>query len=222
MKYRKIVQTEDGSSTLYIPELNEHYHSVHGAVQESKHIFIQAGIEHVNCSEIAILEAGFGTGLNAYLSLQNAEENQRHILYHSFEKYPLLPEEVELLQYENTEDDRSFPLFYRLHEAPWEEETAITPFFTLYKHQADFSEACFDATFDLVFFDAFAPDVQPHLWEEKVLEKFCRALKPGGIFVTYCVKGIVKQKLRHLGLTLERLPGPPGKREILRGKKEKD
>lgn len=218
MKQREIKLTEDGSFTIHIPELNEHYHSVHGAIQESRHIFIKTGIEYLNRPELTILEAGFGTGLNAYLSLINAKEQHRKITYHSFEKYPLSAEEVKALNYNTRLNDTS-TLFYKLHTTPWEQEVEITPYFTLHKHQADFSEVNFPPRFDLIFFDAFAPDVQPHLWEEEILGLFCKALKPGGIFVTYCVKGIVKQALRGLGLTLERLPGPPGKREILRGKK---
>jgi len=216
---RHIVTTEDGSHTLYVPELNEHYHSTHGAIQESLHIFIRAGIQHYGRQHIHILEAGFGTGLNAWLALINAKEQQRHITFHSFEKYPLAPREVALLNYATHADDEQATLFQALHHSPWEETIPITPYFSLHKHQADFSEVRFNARFDIVFFDAFSPDVQPRLWQEETLALFHQALKPGGIFVTYCVKGTVKQALRHLGFTLERLPGPPGKREILRATK---
>lgn len=217
MKHREIVFTEDGSHSLYVPELNEHYHSVHGAWQESSHIFIQNGIATCESDIPHILEAGFGTGLNAYLTLIHALENKKLIVYHTFEKYPLTATEISALNYPTLKDMGD--LFLRLHEAPWEQEVEICPGFRLHKHQADFSEVNFPPQFDLIFYDAFAPDVQPRLWSKEILSKFCKALAPQGIFVTYCVKGSVKQTLRDLGLTVKRLPGPPGKREMLRATK---
>lgn len=216
---RKIITTEDGSSTLYVPGLNEHYHSVHGAIQESRHIFIQAGIQHYGQKHIHILEAGFGTGLNAFLALLDARENEREIVFHSFEKYPLTAEEVEKLNYTTFFTPEEADLFRQLHSVPWEEDVPITPYFTIHKHEVDFSEVNFTEQFDIVFFDAFAPDVQPRLWTEDILVKFYKALKPQGILNTYCVKGIVKQALRNVGFQLKRLPGPPGKREMLRAGK---
>lgn len=216
---REIITTEDGSSTLYVPGLNEHYHSVHGAIQESRHIFIQAGIQYHGQNHIHILEAGFGTGLNAFLALQDARENEREIVFHSFEKYPLPAEEVGKLNYTTLFTTEEADLFRQLHAAPWEKDVAITPYFTLHKHESDFSEVDFTELFDIVFFDAFAPDVQPRLWGTDILSGFYNALKPGGILVTYCVKGIVKQALREVGFKLKRLPGPPGKREMLRATK---
>ncbi|WP_018335877.1 tRNA (5-methylaminomethyl-2-thiouridine)(34)-methyltransferase MnmD [Butyricimonas synergistica] len=216
---RKIITTEDGSSTLYVPGLNEHYHSVHGAIQESRHIFIQAGIQYYGQKHIHILEAGFGTGLNAFLTLLDARENEREIAFHSFEKYPLTAEEVTGLNYTTLFTPEEADLFQQLHSAPWEENVPVTPYFTIHKHEADFSEVNFTEQFDIVFFDAFAPDVQPRLWGADILSGFYNALKPGGILVTYCVKGIVKQALREVGFSLKRLPGPPGKREMLRATK---
>lgn len=216
---RKIITTEDGSSTLYVPGLNEHYHSVHGAIQESRHIFIQTGIQHYGQKHIHILEAGFGTGLNAFLALLDARENEREIVFHSFEKYPLTAEEVATLNYATLFTPEEADLFQQLHSAPWEEDVSVTPYFTIHKHEADFSEVNFTEQFDIVFFDAFAPDVQPRLWGADILSGFYNALKTGGILVTYCVKGIVKQALREVGFSLKRLPGPPGKREMLRATK---
>ena len=225
----QLIQTEDGSITLYVPELNEHYHSVHGAIQESIHIFIRAGLdfyltspEHRPPTEVplSILEAGFGTGLNAFLTLLEARENQRKIVFHTFEKYPLTPQEVEKINYSDLFTPEDAPFFQQLHNAPWEEDVIITPYFTLHKHQADFEEVNFHEYFDIVFFDAFAPDVQPRLWTETMLSKFYKALKPEGILTTYCVKGTVKQALRNIGFNLKRLPGPPGKREMLRAVKQ--
>lgn len=221
----EFIRTADGSTTLYVPELNEHYHSVHGAVQESVHIFIRAGIEYYRentqnpSAPLRILEAGFGTGLNAYLTLAHTATQELAVIYHSLEKYPLTPEEAarlnytEHILYPRPED------FIRLHEAPWETLSAITPDFSLCKHRQDLRDTCFPPEYDLVFFDAFNPDVQPHLWTEEVFRRFFDALKPGGILVTYCVKGIVKQALRQVGFNLKRLPGPPGKREMLRATK---
>ena len=224
---RQFVHTEDGSTTLYVPALNEHYHSIHGAIQESLHIFIRAGIEFYlqthstgfPLSELNILEAGFGTGLNAYLSLLYAEKQKIRLQYHSLEKYPLTFEEIQQLNYKTQIPAKNPDLFDRLHASPWETENLIIPFFRLHKYQKDFREISFESRFDIVFFDAFNPDIQPYLWTEEVFRNFHKALKPGGILVTYCVKGSVKQALRNLGFMLKKLPGPPGKREILRAQK---
>lgn len=224
---RQFVHTEDGSTTLYVPALNEHYHSIHGAIQESLHIFIRAGIEFYlqthstgfPLSELDILEAGFGTGLNAYLSLLYAEKQKIRLQYHSLEKYPLTFEEIQQLNYKAQIPAKNPDLFDRLHASPWETENLISSFFRLHKYQKDFREISFESRFDIVFFDAFNPEIQPYLWTEEVFRNFHKALKPGGILVTYCVKGSVKQALRNRGFMLKKLPGPPGKREILRAQK---
>lgn len=224
---RQFVRTEDGSITLYVPALHEHYHSIHGAIQESVHIFIRAGIEFYlqshstdfPLSELTILEAGFGTGLNAYLSLLYAEEQKVRIQYYGIEKYPLTVEETQQLNYKAQISAKKPDLFDQLHCCPWETENRIGSFFCLYKQQGDFREICFEPRFDLIFFDAFNPDIQPYLWTEEVFRNFYKVLKPEGVLVTYCVKGVVKRALRKVGFTVEKLPGPPGKREILRARK---
>lgn len=219
MLSRKIIPTADGSHTLYVPELNEHYHSTHGAIQESTHVFIRNGIHHLKTDSITILEAGFGTGLNAYLTLVDACVNLRQIFYHTIEKYPLKTDEVRLLNYPN---EISFPqpeLFEKLHIADWDKMCDITPYFKIHKHRCGFDQVDFEELADIVFYDAFAPDVQPDLWEEGVLRRFFNALKPGRILVTYCVKGSVKQALRNIGFTIKRLPGPPGKHQMLQATK---
>lgn len=225
----EIIPTEDGSVTLYVPELNEHYHSVHGAVQEAMHIFILAGVEYflkrypqriTPETPLHILEAGFGTGLNAYLTLLYAEESGTPVCYHSIEKYPLADRETDLLNYPELIGSADRQLFRQLHDCPWETAQQLTSHFTLYKHRQDFRDIWFSSHFDLVYFDAFNPDVQPHLWTAEVFERFFQALKPDSLLVTYCVKGIVKQALRKVGFTLKRLPGPPGKREMLRATKQ--
>lgn len=219
----EFIRTEDGSTTLYVPELKEHYHSVHGAIRESLHIFIRAGLDFYHTTfpgrrPLHILEAGFGTGLNAYLALLWAQEHSCPLHYHSIEKYPLSPEEAGQLNYTDLLPAGDSGLFGRLHECPWERTAPLTPFFSLHKQKSDFRETAFSAAFDLVFFDAFNPGVQPHLWTVEVLNRFAGALQPGGMLVTYCVKGTVKQALRDCGFTLERLPGPPGKRQMLRAR----
>lgn len=216
---RRFIPTEDGTLTLFLPAWQEHYHSIHGALQESLHIFIRAGLEYyiqekLPDSPVRILEAGFGTGLNAYLSLMKAVSHP--IYYHTLEKYPLSEPEFRQLNYARIIPFEAPELFEVLHVCPWEKDVLLTPHFTLHKQQADFRHVSFNSTYDIVYFDAFNPEVQPHLWTPEVLEHFYQALKPGGIFVTYCVKGIVKQALRKVGFTIKRLPGPPGKREILR------
>lgn len=224
----QVISTEDGSTTLYVPGLNEHYHSVHGAIQESRHIFIRAGMdyflekypERITAGRpLSILEAGFGTGLNAWLTLLRSDELQLPVCYHSLEKYPLEESEIEALNYPEQIPSADHNAFYALHRCEWGKEQQLTPRFRFCKYREDFRNMDFPAQFDLVYFDAFNPDVQPHLWTVEVFERFYKALRPGGLLVTYCVKGIVKQALRQTGFSLKRLPGPPGKREMLRATK---
>ena len=215
---RKIVTTADGSASIYLPDFDEHYHSVHGAVQESKHVFMKMGWEALaDRSNVSILEIGFGTGLNALLVL---EECLRHpevnVNYISLEAYPVKLEDAAKLNY--TEQSRNE--FLKLHEAEWNTPVRITKNFSLEKLQTtlqDFSPQ--ENSFDLVVFDAFAPRVQPELWTEEVFRKMFFAMKPGGILVTYCSKGDVRRAMIAAGLSVEKLQGPPGKREMLRAKK---
>lgn len=221
---RRIILTEDGSSSLYVPALNEHYHSIHGAVQESMHIFIRAGIysylqQFAGKTSLKILEAGFGTGLNAFLTLIFSEKEKIPVYYHTVEKYPLTEEEYHLLNYTTEIPFARQELFEELHRCTWEEQHELSQFFRFYKQKEDFRNLVLSQKYDIIYFDAFNPDVQPHLWSTEVLRRFYETLVPGGILVTYCVKGIVKRALREVGFTLERLPGPPGKREMLRASK---
>ena len=172
---RIIEKTEDGSATLFVPELNEHYHSVKGARTESQHIFIDMGVKASATARPHILEIGFGTGLNALLTLETAEKEKRPVHYTGIELYPLAWPEVDALKYSDN------PLFEELHRAAWEEEVAITPYFTLRKVQADVETISIDSLlminkspFDVVYFDAFAPEKQPGMWEEKVFRNPCR------------------------------------------------
>lgn len=215
---RIIEHTADGSATLFIPELNEHYHSVKGARTESQHIFIDMGLKKSNTNPTRILEIGFGTGLNAYLTLVECRQSQRAVVYTGIELYPLNWEMVRELDYS---DDS---LFREIHTTPWESEERITPEFTLEKKKMDFttqSAELSERSFDVVYFDAFAPEKQPEMWEQEQFDFLYSILNKEGILTTYCAKGVVRRMLQAAGFIVERLPGPPnGKREILRATKQ--
>ena len=223
---RKIVITDDGSSSIFSEEVNQHYHSHFGALQESMHIFIESGL----CSslffgleKISILEIGFGTGLNALLTYFKAKELQKKIEYETLELYPLTPQEVAQLNYPTL---LPYPdvkeIFTKLHNATWNEKQTISKNFILHKLQTSAQNASFPCNrFDLVYFDAFSPEVQPELWSTEVFEPIYHSMKNNSILLTYCTKGSVKQTLRAIGFQIEKLPGPAGKREILRAKKVK-
>lgn len=209
--------TADGSNTLYVPELNEHYHSVKGALTESAHIFIQMGLNHAQAANPRVLEIGFGTGLNAFLTLLEAEKSQRAIHFTSIERFPLSEDIVRKLSYPETIAPEECKKFYALHTAPWNQEVKISPYFTLHKIEGDFTHFSFSECYDVVYFDAFAPEKQPEMWSQPLFDNLYRQMNPGGILTTYCAKGVVRRMLQAAGFTVERLPGPPGgKREILR------
>ncbi len=210
----KIQTTQDGSHTLYIPSLDEHYHSTHGSIQESQHVFIRAGFNAIQQSSVDILEVGFGTGLNAMLTINEANKQKKKVFYYGIEKYPLPPEILEKLNFKKLL--RNGDDFSRIHACPWETREVINPWFSLYKTRTDLLDAVLPDLFDLIYYDAFSPGVQPSLWKEPVLQKMARVLRPGGVFITYCARGAVRRALADSGLKVERLPGPPGKREILR------
>ncbi|WP_266203407.1 tRNA (5-methylaminomethyl-2-thiouridine)(34)-methyltransferase MnmD [Pontibacter kalidii] len=219
----EIRQTKDGSNTLYVPELNEHYHSVHGALQESQHVFIKHGLEYAleQKKDLKVLEVGFGTGLNAILAFPSALAKKAFIQYDTLEKYPLAGEVVQQLHYENIIlNPELYEYFLKLHAAPWNEPTDIIPYFTLQKMHESLEEyVAPNSYYDVVFFDAFAPEKQPELWSDAMFEKLYKAIRPGGILVTYCAKGSFKRSLKAAGFVVEALPGPPGKREMTRGLK---
>ncbi|WP_242926454.1 tRNA (5-methylaminomethyl-2-thiouridine)(34)-methyltransferase MnmD [Pontibacter vulgaris] len=219
----EIRQTKDGSNTLYVPELNEHYHSVHGALQESQHVFIKHGLEHalLQKKDIKILEIGFGTGLNAILSLPFSLAQKAFIQYDTLEKHPLTADVIADLDYDKLILNQELQdYFMRMHKAPWNEPIDIIPYFTLQKIHETLEEFCSPGSYyDVVYFDAFAPEKQPELWEEEMFVKLYKAMRPGGILVTYCAKGSFKRTLKAAGFQVEALPGPPGKREMTRGLK---
>jgi tRNA U34 5-methylaminomethyl-2-thiouridine-forming methyltransferase MnmC len=214
---RKIPEiTADGSHTIYVPELNEHYHSMNGAVQESMHVYVEAGFNHCDKQQISVLEFGFGTGLNALLTFREAQRRNVSVSYTALEKYPL-PEE--LIARLNCGLETHLPaIFKKLHIAAWNESREISPFFSLEKVQADFYDYDFPGFYDVVFYDAFGPDKQPEVWSQVLFDKIYGHLHPQGILTTYCAKGEVRRMLQRAGFAVERLPGPPGKREMLRGR----
>ena len=208
--------TADGSSTLFVPDLNESYHSVNGAITESRHIFLDAGLHALNipAESINVLEIGFGTGLNAFLTALESEKINTIIYYTGIELFPLSSDIVNQL---NFNDEKG--VFYKIHETSWEVYNKISDCFFLRKIEVDFTHFQPDEKYDLIYFDAFSPKVQPELWTESLFRKLFETMNVGGIITTYCAKGQVRRNMQQAGFRVERLPGPPGKREMLRGEK---
>lgn len=221
---RKIIKTADGSTTIYLEDWDEHYHSRHGAIQEAFHVFIRMGlepaIEKFN-GDIRIMEIGFGTGLNAYITLLEALMLGLKISYTGVEAYPVEAEEWTKLNYgEELQVAPEFGgLFEKLHRTPWETAEELTPEFSLLKRKQFFQDIDEKATTDLIYFDAFGARVQPELWEQDIFQRMYDALVPGGILVTYAAKGSVRRAMKAVGFNVEKLPGPPGKREMMRAVK---
>lgn len=221
---REIVITADGSSTIHLPEWDEQYHSKHGAIQEAYHVFIKHGLHHFyknnHHKSISILEIGFGTGLNAFITLLEAEKLKILIDYYGVEGYPVLMDEINQLNYSqllDVESDAS--VFKKLHEFSWEESHKITSNFSLIKQNRFFGEINDNDCYNIIYFDAFGARVQPELWTEKMFKKMFDAIKIDGVLVTYSAKGSVRRAMEAVGFKVERLPGPPGKREMLRASK---
>lgn len=226
---REIVITDDGSTTIHLPDWNEQYHSKHGAIQEAYHVFIKHGLYHFCHSErsqelhkkVSILEIGFGTGLNAFITLLESEKLNIKLDYCGVEGYPVSMDEIHQLNYtkelKSTEKEN---LFNKLHHVSWEEKHEITSRFLIEKQKKLFHEIDNLKAFNIIYFDAFGARVQPELWTETIFQKMYNALKENGILVTYAAKGSVRRAMQSVGFTVERLPGPPGKREMLRALKE--
>lgn len=219
----KLIITEDGSHSLYVPLLDEHYHSTHGAIQESQHVYINTGLNACKLEQLNILEIGFGTGLNAFLTLLESKKTDKQIHYTSLELYPLDIKSVQQLNYaQQLADTSGTEHFMAMHKAPWNETIEITPNFHLHKIETDFSTPNNIDTnqyFDVIYFDAFAPEKQPEMWTQQIFDKLFLVSNKNAIITTYCAKGVVRRMLQSAGFIVERLPGPPGKREILRGSK---
>ncbi|OAB75789.1 tRNA (5-methylaminomethyl-2-thiouridine)(34)-methyltransferase MnmD [Cochleicola gelatinilyticus] len=219
---REFFTTEDGSLTIHLPDWNEQYHSKHGAIAEANHVFIETGIHHFiaenKVMDFSILEIGFGTGLNAFLTCIEAEKKNLQIKYTGVEAFPVTPSEVTQLNYAELLH-ASEETFLKLHECSWETPSEITSLFTLIKQQKFFSEITEIEAYHLIYFDAFGARVQPELWTEEIFSLMFAALKSSGVLVTYAAKGSVRRAMQAVGFVVERLPGPSGKREMLRATK---
>ncbi|MBN2682369.1 MAG: tRNA (5-methylaminomethyl-2-thiouridine)(34)-methyltransferase MnmD [Bacteroidales bacterium] len=220
--HTELIFTEDGSHTLFVPELNEHFHSIHGAIQESLHVFIEAGLKSISNSKIKILEIGFGTGLNALLTLHYGSNNNLNIEYHSVEFYPISLNKIEQLNYTDFFPLRYIELFRLMHICAWNSLVEIEENFSLKKINASFIDFTANDKYDLIYFDAFGPDKQPEMWSEKLMQKLFDCLNESGILTTYSAKGQVKRNLKNAGFEIELIPGPPGKREMIRAIKPKN
>jgi len=229
---RKIITTRDGSKTIHFPEINESYHSQHGALQEALHVFIKSGLSHYlsnnpEKSTLNILEVGWGTGLNAILTFDFMQQNfpDLKVNYTGLEAYPVAMDEVHALKYaELDEIQQHREVYLAMHEADWNEKVNINTNFSLQKLQTTIQDWIPNKHtklhFDLIFFDAFGPRVQPEMWTPAIFEFLFQLTKENGVFVTYCSKGQVRRDLIAAGYTMEKIPGPPGKREMLRGVKK--
>lgn len=212
----RIVETADGSNTLYSEEYKAHYHSLNGALQESRHIFIENGFKYFSKDELSILEVGFGTGLNAALTSSIAILNKIKTCYTGIERHPLSHEILENINYKSVLSELEYNNLKTINYLDWGVNKKVSDFYTILKLNDDICTTAINASYDLIYYDAFAPEDQPEIWSKQIFEKLYKATKPNGILITYCSKGIVKQALRDSGYKVERLPGPAGKRHILR------
>ena len=217
---REVIRTEDGSTTIRIPDWDECYHSKHGAIQEAYHVFIKNGLSYFKGKPLSILEIGFGTGLNAFITGIESEKYGA-IDYVGVEAYPVSQDEIVAMNYAQAIDSGQHQtLFDAMHEAEWEQRVSLSGHFTLTKRQQFFHEITDQSRFDLIYFDAFGYRVQPELWSEAIFRLMYDALKEKGMLVTYAARGVVKRNLQAVGFRVEKCPGPPGKREMMRAFKE--
>lgn len=213
---RSLRITDDGSHTMFVHGMDEPYHSTRGAIQESMHIFIKQGLQTVEQPSIRILELGFGTGLNALLTLQESIIQNLDIYYHAVEKYPLKEFEYNLLNYENFAATPNQGVLNRMHSSPWGEPVKFSDHFTLYKEKADFCSMNPSSHINLVYFDLFSPDKQPELWSAEIFNSISKVADPGAVLVTYSSKGSVRRTLDACGFNVFKVTGPPGKIEMIR------
>lgn len=217
---REIIQTLDGSTTIHLKEWDECYHSKHGAIQEAQHVFIKNGLSLFPNQSVSILEIGFGTGLNAFISFLESSKLNQSINYVGVEAYPVNATEVLAMNYVDELNAKSQKeVFEKMHESKWNEKIELTSEFELIKRKQFFDEIDDIEQFDLIYFDAFGYRVQPELWSTAIFQKMYTALRPGGKLVTYAARGVVKRSMIEVGFTVEKLPGPPGKREMFRASK---
>lgn len=215
---RKVVITKDGSSSIFLPEWEEHYHSSHGAIQEAYHVFIRNGFDlFKGRTKIKILEIGYGTGLNAFITYLESKQCGIAVDYVGMEAFPVNPDEVQSLNFvEQLKVPTEKHVFLAMHEDPWDAKNHYDKSFSFTKRKQFFQDLIDQDAFDLIYFDAFGARVQPELWTEIIFKKMYEALVPGGVLVTYAAKGSVRRAMLAVGFKVEKLPGPPGKREMLR------
>jgi len=214
----EIIQSSDGSHTLYREDIDETYHSTHGAINEALHVFITNGLQKVNKEVVNVFEVGFGTGLNALSTLAQQQKDGIKVNYVGIEAFPILVELAEKINYCAFEPFLNLQgSFTKMHQMEWGCEAEILQGFTLTKIQDTLQNYSSVKKYDIVFYDAFGPQAQVEMWKKDVLAKAVDLLEPGGVFVTYCAKGQVRRDLIDLGFEMQRLPGPPGKREMLFG-----
>lgn len=215
---RKIQLTADGSHTFSIPEMNVTYHSHHGAIGESMHVYIDAGLQpllnNITQTPIHIFEMGFGTGLNALLTLQKAIVHKQQIHYSAVELFPLTQAEISQINYGHLLNMQHE--FLQLHNCNWEKDIHLNEYFTLKKVKASLSDTKIPNNVNCIYFDAFSPTVQPELWTWEIFEKMYEALAPDGVLVTYCSKSEIRRNMMAAGFTVTKIPGPWGKREMVR------
>jgi len=215
----QIKNTADGSATLFLPELNEQYHSINGAVTESNHVFLQNGFNYNTASHPVVFEVGFGTGLNCLLTARQAQTQSRETLYITIEKFPLDSGILNRLNYGTLIRENGIQLFEKIHHCAWNLPVKISPWLTLLKLKNDFTTGGWNipAQPDIIYFDAFGPDKQPEMWTEEIFFRLFKNCSEEGVLVTYSAKGVVRRRMIKAGFKVERLPGPPGKKEMLRG-----
>ena len=215
---REVINTADGSKTIRIVDLDENYHSSHGALQEAEHVFIKNGIEAFKDEKhLSIFEMGFGTGLNAFLTCLNALENDLNIDYDGIEAYPVSIEEMNQLDYDSLKGSEYSSIFNKIHSTSWNQKNEINSNFSLTKIENKIENFSFQKEkYNIVYYDAFGPRAQEEMWSLEIFQKLYTSIKEGGFLVTYCAKGQVKRDLKTAGFKIEALPGPPGKREMTR------
>lgn len=218
---RNIIQTRDGSTTIHIEEWDECYHSRFGAIQEAQHVFIKKGLSLFEKDSVSILEIGFGTGLNAFITFLESQKTNQIINYVGVEAYPVTIEEAALMNYVAELDaEKERTIFEKMHECNWEEKISFSTNFSLTKRKQFFANINDKEQFDLIYFDAFGYDVQPELWSTSIFQTMFSALKAKGILVTYAARGVIKRSMIEAGFTVEKLEGAPGKREMFRARKD--
>ena len=214
----QLKKTRDGSYTLYRPDLDEHYHSIYGAVQESQYIYINNGLQLISKPVIRIFDLGFGTGLNAILSLIDSDKSGKALIYDSIEKYPLNTGYIRKLNYTDFLPENYHDIFYKIHDYQWN-VSEIAGSMKLTKISGDIRDYVFTGKYDLIYFDAFSPEKEPDLWSADIFRKIFHALDQGGLLVTYSVKGKIRRILADIGFTIQKIQGPPGKKQILKASK---